>query len=104
MKNGRLQVMPETLLKRDSEIFAIFIRTYLYSPIKINVFSGKVTKFPRGRFIAFECQKQSFADVLQNRRSLKLHKCNRKTPVIEPLFEEVTSLFKPVILQSKSTV
>ena len=46
MKNIRLQVMPETLLKRDSEIFAIFIRKYLFSPIKINIFSGKVTKFP----------------------------------------------------------
>ena len=66
MKNIRLQVMPETLLKRDSEIF---IRKYLYSPIKINIFSGKVTKFPHGRFVAFECQKQSFAGVLQNRRS-----------------------------------
>ena len=36
--------MPETLLKRDLEIFAIFIGKYLYAPIKINIFSGKVTK------------------------------------------------------------
>ena len=36
--------------------------------------------------------KQSFADVLQNRRSSKFRKCHKKTPVLESLFNKVADL------------
>ena len=37
-------------------------------------------------------QRQSFADVLQNRCSLKFGKFHRKTPVLESLFHQVAGL------------
>ena len=37
-------------------------------------------------------QNQSFADVLQNRCSKKLHNVHRKTPVLKYLFNKVTGL------------
>ena len=37
-------------------------------------------------------QKQSFADVFENRRSLKFHNIHRKTPVLESLFNKVSCL------------
>ena len=36
--------------------------------------------------------KQSFADILQNRCSEKFHKFQRKTPVLESLFNKVAGL------------
>ena len=41
--------------------------------------------------LVFKVQKQSFADVLQNRRSWKYHKFHRKTPVLESLLNKVAS-------------
>ena len=37
-------------------------------------------------------QKQSFADILQNRRSSKFRKLNEKTPVLESVFHKVAGL------------
>ena len=39
-------------------------------------------------------QKQSFTNVLKNRCSLKFRKIHRKTPVLESLFNKVTTLLK----------
>ena len=42
--------------------------------------------------IGKETQKQPFADVLQNRCSLKFHNIYRKSPVLESLFNKVAGL------------
>ena len=43
-------------------------------------------------FGSLTLQKQSFADVLQNRCSLQFRKFHSKTPVLESLFNKVTGL------------
>ena len=51
------------------------------------VFSENFAKY----LVRFECQKQPFADVLQNWCSLKFRKIERKTSGLEFLFSKVTA-------------
>ena len=44
------------------------------------------------RNVSYKDQKQTFPDVLQSRRSQKFHKFNRKTTVLESLFNKVAGL------------
>ena len=49
-----------------------------------------------------ECwQKQRFADVLQNRCSIKFHNIHRKTPVLKSPFNKVTGLKACNIVEKK---
>ena len=47
-------------------------------------------------------QKQSFADILQSRCSKKFCKFDRKTPVLESLFNKVAGLKKHMCFPVKS--
>ena len=47
-------------------------------------------------------QKQSFADILQNRCSLKFHKFHRKIPVLESLFNKAAVLKTCTLLRRDS--
>ena len=46
-------------------------------------------------------QKQPFVNVLQNSCSLNFAKINRKTPVLESLFNEIAGLRNPILLKKR---
>ena len=56
----------------------------------------------RFNYLKYHGEKQSFTDVLQNRRSYKNHKFHRKTSVLESLFIKLQA-FKPVILLKRDS-